>query len=117
MPAPSVEITAAVDEVRSGEAAEDVPDFSRLQEAIRETNAVLEAEAKKETDGQEPARQQTEPSGSNILEEETSQKNDREEKSENKDIEERLSNLQELLERQMQAEKDAREAKDESGIF
>ena len=110
---PSVEITAAVDEVRSGEAAEDVPDFSRLQEAIRETNAVLEAEAKKETDGQEPARQQTEPSGSNILEEETSQKNDREEKSENKDIEERLSNLQELLERQMQAEKDAREAKDE----
>ena len=110
---PSVEITAAVDEVRSGEAAEDGPDFSRLQEAIRETNAVLEAEAKKETDGQEPARQQTEPSGSNILEEETSQKNDREEKSENKDIEERLSNLQELLERQMQAEKDAREAKDE----
>ena len=66
---PSVEITAAVDEVRSGEAAEDVPDFSRLQEAIRETNAVLEAEAKKEADGQEPARQQTEPSGSNILEE------------------------------------------------
>ena len=37
---PSVEITAAVDEKKE---EESVPDFSKLQEAIKETNAVLAA--------------------------------------------------------------------------
>ena len=111
---PSVEITAAVDEVESGEPAEEVPDFSRLQEAIRETNAVLEAEAKKEMEEPKTASLPKEP-GSGILdEEEIINKKDKEEKTGNsKDIEDRLSNLQELLERQMQAEKNAKEEKDE----
>ena len=111
---PSVEITAAVDEVKSGEPAEEVPDFSRLQEAIRETNAVLEAEAKKEMEEPKTASLPKEP-GSGILdEEEIINKKDKEEKTGNsKDIEDRLSNLQELLERQMQAEKNAKEEKDE----
>ena len=57
---PSVELTAAVDEVKpedqpatlskTAESQEAFPDFSKLQEAIQETNAVLEAEAKKEAE-------------------------------------------------------------------
>lgn len=111
---PSVEITAAVDEVKSGEPAEEVPDFSRLQEAIRETNAVLEAEAKKEMEEPKTASLPKEPGSGILAEEEIINKKDKEEKIENsKDIEDRLSNLQELLERQMQAEKNAKEEKDE----
>lgn len=111
---PSVEITAAVDEVKSGEPAEEVPDFSRLQEAIRETNAVLEAEAKKEMEEPKTASLPKEPGSGILAEEEIINKKDKEEKTGNsKDIEDRLSNLQELLERQMQAEKNAKEEKDE----
>lgn len=111
---PSVEVTAAVDEVKNEEIAENLPDFSKLQEAIRETNAVLEAEAKKETEGANEVFQEKELNSGGILdEEEISIKKHSTEKDDKKDIEERLSNLQELLEKQIQADKNAKEEKEE----
>lgn len=122
---PSVEITAAVDEIKEedGNPSENFPDFSKLQEAIQETNAVLAAEearkeAQKENDifsdkdliidggdsGQEEANQKKE--------KHSKEKNTREE-NDTIDIEERLSNLQDLLEKQMLADREAKEEKDE----
>lgn len=133
---PSVEVTAAVDEVQEGNGApgsemqqgrqrqEDFPDFSKLQEAIQETNAVLEAEARK--DAEKAQSQEEVPAGGegyskhsgakarrdvalkseNILEEKPSI-------AEEKDLEERLSSLQDLLEKQMQSAKLEKEEKDE----
>lgn len=138
---PSVELTAAVDEVKpenkisgtatakqpekSGESQDAFPDFSKLQEAIQETNAVLEAEAKKEA-----LREQEKKAGassgnesdSTTVEEKT--KRDVSLKSQNiisekssggdeKDLEERLSSLQDLLEKQMQTSKAEKEEKEE----
>jgi len=136
---PSVELTAAVDEVQGGDRAhgfgpnpggqredsqDGFPDFSKLQEAIQETNAVLEAEAKKEAErGQEkkdglvsgkgdsaaaegkPKRDVVLKSES-ILEEKPSAVDE-------KDLEERLSSLQDLLEKQMQSAKLEKEEKEE----
>ena len=123
----SVEITAAVDEVESNEKkdqesnrafVQDLPDFGKLQEAIQETNAVLAAEeAKKETeqggslfsgkanavDGAGVPKEASE-AGRNVAANEEAGK---------KDIEERLSNLQDLLEKQLQADRAAKEEKEE----
>ncbi len=133
---PSVEVTAAVDEVQgenSGAGSEmqqtrqrqeEFPDFSKLQEAIQETNAVLEAEARKEAgkvqekdaepaagdaDSKNPgakARRDVALKSENILEEKPSI-------ADEKDLEERLSSLQDLLEKQMQSAKSEKEEKDE----
>ena len=122
---PSVEITAAVDEVESNDAGreqansafvQDMPDFSKLQEAIQETNAVLAAEeAKKETvqdaglfSGKTPVASDVSLQASSVA------GSDAPIKEENKnDIEARLSNLQDLLEKQLQADKAAKEEKEE----
>lgn len=131
---PSVELTAAVDEVKpedqsatlskTAESQEAFPDFSKLQEAIQETNAVLEAEAKKEARREqkksETAGKEKEDStaveqrpkrdvyirSENILEEKPSA-------ADEKDLEERLSSLQDLLEKQMQAARSEKEEKEE----
>lgn len=108
---PSVEITAAVDEIQGEEQPESFPDFSRLQEAIQETNAVLEAEARKEEQAKKEAAPEKEPSGSNILADDTS--STAKEEASKRDIEERLSNLQDLLEKQMLADKKEKDEKDE----
>lgn len=108
---PSVEITAAVDEIQGEEQPESFPDFSRLQEAIQETNAVLEAEARKEEQAKKEAAPEKEPSGSNILADDTS--STEKEEASKRDIEERLSNLQDLLEKQMLADKKEKDEKDE----
>lgn len=109
---PSVEITAAVDEIETGEGAGNFPDFSKLQEAIQETNAVLEAEAKKEEKLQQEEAPEKKLPMNDILEEDSAAfaKNSKEESK--NDIEERLSNLQDLLEKQMQADKIEKEEKD-----
>lgn len=111
---PSVEITAAVDELQNEEQPEGFPDFSRLQEAIQETNAVLEAEARKEEQAQREALLEKESFSNNILADDTpsSTAESKEERSK-KDIEERLSNLQDLLEKQMLADKKEKDEKDE----
>ena len=110
---PSVEITAAVDEIRSEETVGNFPDFSKLQEAIQETNAVLEAEAKREEQAQKEALLEKELQSSNILaEEEPVITKDSKEESNKNDIEERLSNLQDLLEKQMLADKNEKEERD-----
>lgn len=133
---PSVEVTAAVDEVQgdhigSGsemkqarQRQEDFPDFSKLQEAIQETNAVLEAEARKEAE--KAQTQEADPAAAeggskrseakagldvalkseDILEEKPAGADD-------KDLEERLSSLQDLLEKQMQSAKSEKEEKDQ----
>lgn len=104
---PSVEITVAVDDsVSEVEKQEDLPDFSKLQEAIKETNAVLEAEAKKSKS--EPAEMKHQ-----ILEEDSKNSVKSSEKESNADIEERLNNLQDLLREQMQVSKNEKEEKEE----
>lgn len=127
---PSVEVTAAVDDVKNDselplslqhqpERKEEIPDFSKLQEAIKETNAVLAAEEEKKAEKQaerekaagknERAAKILQPELSELVaEDEEKEKNKKEEKD---DIGERLSNLQELLERQMQATKEKEEEK------
>ena len=111
---PSVEITAAVDEIQSEEQTESFPDFSKLQEAIQETNAVLEAEAKKEEQAQKEVLLEKEPPGSNILADDTASSTaEAKEEASKRDIEERLSNLQDLLEKQMLADKKEKAEKDE----
>ena len=127
---PSVEVTAAVDDVKSDselplslqrqpEKKEEIPDFSKLQEAIKETNAVLAAEEEKKAERQaerekasvknERASKILQPELSELVaEDEAKEKNKKEEKD---DIGERLSNLQELLEKQMQATKEKEEEK------
>lgn len=110
---PSVEITAAVDEIRTEEKTEGFPDFSKLQEAIQETNAVLEAEAKKEEQAKKETSVRKEQTDNSILTDEIESTKTAREESSRKDIEERLSNLQDLLEKQMLAEKNEKEEKDE----
>ncbi len=117
---PSVEITAAVDEVKQGERdasrKEEFPDFSKLQEAIQETNAVLAAEESKKAAQQEKpvpgAAFQSDgpPPGFAKWQEE----GERQGEDGTKQLEERLSNLQELLEKQMQAGKEEQEEKEEA---
>lgn len=104
---PSVEITVAVDDsVSEAEKQEDLPDFSKLQEAIKETNAVLEAEAKKSKS--EPVEMKHQ-----ILEEDSKDSVKSSEKESNANIEERLNNLQDLLREQMQVSKAEKEGKEE----
>lgn len=138
---PSVELTAAVDDIKeekniekpsAKKAESDVPDFSKLQEAIQETNAVLAAEAEREAQkkagekeadlawkkpkstSSDPAHQlksndmfKMDMSGKDVSSE------NRSKKKEDDDLEERLSNLQELLEKQMESAKKEKSEKDE----
>lgn len=118
---PSVEVTAAVDEkVKSDTKADQMPDFSKLQEAIQETNAVLAAENEKQ---QEKERETDKPqeSAQSMLQEVAQEKKQGtllssiDARSDN-DLEERLSNLQDLIEKQMASEKAEREAKEEEDV-
>lgn len=116
---PSVEVTAAVDELKAEEKEEGYPDFSKLQEAIQETNAVLAA---KEKELEKEKTSMTEPVTfkKDILPEVSeSVKNETEEKdaSLEGEIGERLSNLQDLLEKQMlaaQKEQEEQQEKEEN---
>lgn len=128
---PSVELTAAVDEVapeektapKQKENPENFPDFSKLQEAIQETNAVLEREAEREKTENKSQEKVGGNKDTTVVEEkkmpDVTLKSDiiLEEKhsggSGDKDLEERLSNLQDLLEKQMQASKSEKEEKEE----
>ena len=94
---PSVEITAAVDEKKE---EESVPDFSKLQEAIKETNAVL---AEKKMPDMEKI-------SSNLLED-SSVSSLKENAKPKEKLEERLSNLQDLIEKQIQASNEVKEHK------
>ena len=116
---PSVELTAAIDDIRPAEEKEnDLPDFSKLQEAIKETNAVLEAEEKRKAEAEKEKKEdkkQEEKKESNVSKHVKnnilSDDNEKEIKSEKQDmaLEERLSNLQDLLEKQMQVSKEEKE--------
>ena len=113
---PSVELTAAIDDIRPAEEKEnDLPDFSKLQEAIKETNAVLEAEEKRKAEAEKEKKEdkkQEEKKESNVSKHVKNNilpdDNEKEIKSEKQDmaLEERLSNLQDLLEKQMQVSKE-----------
>lgn len=104
---PSVEITVAVDETTAEtEKQEEFPDFSKLQEAIKETNAVLEADAKK-------AKQEQVGINNHILEEDSKSSDVVSSIDTNTDIEERLNSLQDLLREQMQTAKIEKEEKEE----
>ena len=120
---PSVELTAAIDDIRPAEEKEnDLPDFSKLQEAIKETNAVLEAEEKRKAEAEKEKKEdkkQEEKKESNVSKHVKNNilpdDNEKEIKSEKQDValEERLSNLQDLLEKQMQVSKEEKEEKEE----
>lgn len=110
----SVEVTAAVDEKKE-EAA--TPDFSKLQEAIKETNAVLAANENSkasESDAERDTLTNINAMSSSLLADSASATvSYRENKEEKREIEERLSNLQDLLEKQMQVSQNEKEEEDQ----
>lgn len=112
----SVEITAAVDENEtvssdaSKETEDKVPDFSKLQQAIQEKQDIPPAPDSKAA--QKEAKKELLVKNNQILADE-SEKETSSTVSDKKDIEERLSNLQDLLEKQMQVVKEENEEKEE----
>ncbi|MCD7825320.1 MAG: flagellar biosynthesis protein FlhF [Clostridiaceae bacterium] len=116
----TVELTAAVDDVHpKEEVQENFPDFSKLQEAIQETNAVLAADKEARGESAEKTQEAQEKSGvsvksSAILDEDPKPAaKASKDGNDSNEIEERLSNLQDLLEKQLQAEKAKEEKKAE----
>ncbi len=118
----TVELTAAVDDAsEKEEKGEEFPDFSKLQEAIQETNAVLAKDAqakekaeKERAEKEEKEKKEMEARSRQILTEEPDEdKKLSKEGGDSIDIEARLSNLQDLLEKQLQAEKVENEKKEE----
>lgn len=118
---PSVEVTAAVDEMKEEHETEKVPDFSMLQEAIQETNAVLAAENAKQQERESLLSEDTQTQAEeqkSMLQEVAAERRQGallssiDSQSEN-NLEERLSNLQDLIEKQMASEKAQKEAEEE----
>ena len=95
----SVEITAAVDDNIREEKKEDIPDFSKLQQAIQQSQPAPDSKAaKKEADIEQLIRAKQV-----ILDDEdesVQKENDR------VDIEQRLTNLQDLLEKQLNTKRE-----------
>lgn len=95
----SVEITAAVDDNIREEKKEDIPDFSKLQQAIQQSQPAPDSKAaKKEADIEQLIRAKQV-----ILDyedESVQRENDR------VDIEQRLTNLQDLLEKQLNTKRE-----------
>lgn len=95
----SVEITAAVDDNIHEEKKEDIPDFSKLQQAIQQSQPAPDSKAaKKEADIEQLIRAKQV-----ILDDEdesVQKENDR------VDIEQRLTNLQDLLEKQLNTKRE-----------
>lgn len=95
----SVEITAAVDDNIHEEKKEDIPDFSKLQQAIQQSQPAPDSKAaKKEADIEQLIRAKQV-----ILDDEdesVQRENDR------VDIEQRLTNLQDLLEKQLNTKRE-----------
>ncbi len=105
----SVEVTAAVDEVVPESTPKEMPDFSKLQEAMQgEAKPAPDSKAAKA----EAARAALAEKNQVILEEEPEE----EETSENNAIEQKLSDLQKLLEKQVMAEPEKKEEKEESKL-
>ncbi len=102
----SVEVTAAVDEVVTDSASKEIPDFSKLQEAMQgEIKPAPDSKAAKA----EAARAVLAERNQVILEEEPEE----ETPSENNAIEQKLSDLQKLLEKQVMTEPEKKEEKEE----
>lgn len=102
---PAVEITAAVDE-NAGEAKEEVPDFSKLQEAIREQEEYTAPDSK--------AAKQEEKWEKLILSDQIVNDPPRQEEAakaepETEALEQKLNSLQDLLEKQVLQSKDKTE--------
>ena len=103
----SVEVTAAVDEVVTDSASKEMPDFSKLQEAMQgEIKPAPDSKAAKA----EAARAVLAERNQVILEEEPEE----EIPSENNAIEQKLSDLQKLLEKQVMTEPEKKEEKEEN---
>lgn len=113
----SVEVTAAVDDKKEEEA--QAPDFSKLQEAIQETNAVLAAneanESKKASEAKREHKMMADINemSSNLLVDSDAPEMPKVNKEDKKEIEERLSNLQDLLEKQMLVSKKEKEEEED----
>lgn len=105
----SVEVTAAVDEVVLESTPKEIPDFSKLQEAMQgEAKPAPDSKAAKA----EAARAALAEKNQVILEEEPEE----EETSENNAIEQKLSDLQKLLEKQVMTEQGKKEEKEEEKL-
>ena len=105
----SVEVTAAVDEVVPESTPKEIPDFSKLQEAMQgEAKPAPDSKAAKA----EAARAALAEKNQVILEEEPEE----EETSENNAIEQKLSDLQKLLEKQVMTDQGKKEEKEEEKL-
>lgn len=102
----SVEVTAAVDELVLEESAKDMPDFAKLQEAMRgDVAPAPDSKAAKA----EAAKRVLAEKNQVILEEKESVKEETE--AQTNAIEQKLSDLQKLLEKQVQAAETAEKEK------
>ncbi len=110
---PSFEVTAAIDEIQKKEEntvvkkEEEVPDFSKLQQALNENQFAPAPDSKA---AQKEAERERLLKSSQILEDEPGEDTDKEDSS---GIEQKLNTLQDLLEKQMtlsrEEEKDEKE--------
>lgn len=106
----SVEVTAAVDEVVTENAGKEMPDFSKLQEAMQgEVKPAPDSKAAKA----EAARAALAEKNQVILEDEPEEDAGSES---NNAIEQKLSDLQKLLEKQVMAEPEKQEEKEDDRL-
>ncbi len=94
---PSVEITAAVDE-NPGETQENIPDFSKLQEVIREQEEYAAPDSKV---AKQEAKRERLLQSDQILEETPEKEEQQKSDLEKEAIEQKLNSLQDLLEKQV----------------
>lgn len=94
---PSVEITAAVDE-STGESKEDAPDFSKLQEAIREQEEYTAPDSKA---AKQEAKWEKLIQSDQIVEDTPRQEEPMKSDPETEVLEQKLNSLQDLLEKQV----------------
>ncbi|MDO4166454.1 MAG: flagellar biosynthesis protein FlhF [Eubacteriales bacterium] len=107
---PSVEITAAVDE-NSGDTRESVPDFSKLQEVIREQEEYAAPDSKV---AKQEAKREKLLQSDQILDDTPEQEEQQNPDAEKEAIEQKLNSLQDLLEKQVLQSKEKSEEEPEA---
>ncbi len=107
---PSVEVTAAVDEIKKDAPKERLPDFDKLQRALNGEDVTPAPDSKA---AQKEAERERLIRSSQIIDDGSEDEKKEEEKENGEGIEQRLNTLQDLIEKQMQAgrqeEKEVRE--------
>lgn len=108
----TVEVTAAVDDLKKEELKETIPDFSKLQQAIQEKNysAPDSINSVRKQQKEELAK------NNQVIIEDLSSDSEEEKNISENEIEEKLNTLQDLLEKQIQVSKEEKKEEKEAVI-